>query len=177
MSLSTTEFDVEAGDQGVYVWATEFVPAWVNFFCSDLVGKESEDGKYDSRIRDGVFYPAAYKFSDAAEFQRQLRLAGESELPQFDRDQTRYQRRAAVKDELIAWMAADNMSRVRSGVWSVAELQALLVDLLAPVNGMMQTLSYEQAAQAIATAGNPLMTAEIKAAWVGKLTEHFYLGA
>ena len=107
-----------------------------------------------------------------------LGIEKEAEKPksQFDRDQTRYTRRAAVKDELIAWMAADNMSRVRSGVWSVGDLQALVVEL-APINAMMQTLSYELAAQAIASVTNPLMTAEIKAAWVAKLTEHFYLGA
>ena len=34
---------------------------------------------------------------------------------QFEIDQARYSKRAAVKDELIAYMAADNMGRVRSG--------------------------------------------------------------
>jgi len=92
---------------------------------------------------------------------------------QLEKDQLRYQRRAAAKDGLIAWMAADNMSRVRAGVWTVADLQVLLVDL-APVNAMMQTLSFELAAQAIAASTNPLLTPEIKAAWVAKLTEHFY---
>lgn len=96
------------------------------------------------------------------------------EYTQFEKDQHRYHRRAAAKDSLIAWMAADNMSRVRAGVWTVADLQALLVDL-AQVNAMMQTLSFELAAQAIAASANPLMTPDIKTAWVSKLNEHFYI--
>lgn len=98
------------------------------------------------------------------------------QVSQFEKDQLRYQRRAAAKDGLIAWMAAGNMARVRAGVWTVADLQVLLVELGA-VNAMMQTLSFELAAQAIAASTNPLLTPEIKAAWVGKLTEHFYIVA
>lgn len=93
---------------------------------------------------------------------------------QFEADQKRYLLRAAVKDELIAWMAADNMRRVRTGVWTVTDLLGL-VEMLSPINVMMQTLSFELAAQAIFNLQVPLMTAEIKTAWVAKLTEHFYL--
>lgn len=98
------------------------------------------------------------------------------ELTQHQKDELRYQRRAADKDSLIAWMAADNIARVRAGTWTVADLQALLVDL-APVNSMMQTLSFELAAQSIASSSNVLLTDEIKTAWVQKLTEHFYTEA
>lgn len=152
---------------GWRVNATARVPGWDQWLSSDAPLREFSGAQ-----------TVCYVFSDPETYANALAgyLASAGQVSKFDRDQARYQRRAAVKDEMIAWMAADNMSRVRSGVWSVADLQALLVDLGA-VNGMMQTLSYEQAAQAIATAGNPLMTAEIKAAWVAKLTEHFYLGA
>ena len=95
---------------------------------------------------------------------------------QFELDQRRYQRRAAVQSELIAWMAADNMSRVRSGVWTVADLTSLMSDpAVTAVQAYMSTLSYELAAQAIQAATTPLLTPEIKSTWIGKLTEHFYL--
>lgn len=95
---------------------------------------------------------------------------------QFDLDQARYQKRAAVKDELIAFMAADNMGRVRSGQWTVAELTGLMTDPdVSSATSYMGTLSYELAAQAIANAQTPLLTPEIKSAWVSKLQEHFYL--
>ena len=94
----------------------------------------------------------------------------------FEIDQARYSKRAAVKDELIAYMAADNMSRVRSGQWTVAELTGLMADPdVSAATSYMGTLSYELAAQAIANAQTPLLTPEIKAAWVSKLQEHFYL--
>ena len=95
---------------------------------------------------------------------------------QFEIDQTRYSNRAAVRDELMAYMAADNMGRVRSGQWTVAELTGLMTDPdVSAATAYMGTLSYELAAQAIAQATTPLLTPEIKAAWVAKLQEHFYL--
>lgn len=94
----------------------------------------------------------------------------------FARDQARYKKRTAVKDELIAWMAADNMSRVRSGAWTVSDLTALLADpAVAAANQFMSTLSFELAAQAIASASTPLLTPEIRADWIARLQEHFYL--
>ena len=95
---------------------------------------------------------------------------------QLSRDQARYTKRAAVKNELIAWMAADNMSRVRSGEWTVPELTSLMSDpAVSAATAYMSTLSYELAAQAISSAATPLLTPEIKATWVAKLQEHFYL--
>lgn len=95
---------------------------------------------------------------------------------QFELDQLRYQKRAAVQAELIAWMAADNMSRVRSGEWTVQDLTALLADpALSAANQFMSTLSFELAAQAIQSSTNELLTQEIKTKWINKLQEHFYL--
>jgi hypothetical protein len=100
------------------------------------------------------------------------------EIPptQFELDQRRYQKRAAVQSELLSWMAADNMSRVRSGVWTVADLTSLMSDpAVTAAQAYMSTLSYELAAQAIQAATTPLLTPEIKSTWISKLTEHFYL--
>lgn len=95
---------------------------------------------------------------------------------QFDKDQARYQKRAAVKDELLAWMAADNMSRVRSGTWTVADLTGLLDDpAVVAANALMGTLSFELAAAQIAAATTPLLTPEIKADWISRLEAHYYL--
>ena len=94
----------------------------------------------------------------------------------FKRDEARYTKRASVKDHLIAYMAADNMSRVRNGVWSVQDLTSLLADpAVVAANQFMSTLSFELAAQAIARATSPLLTAEIKSSWISKLQTHFYL--
>ena len=97
-------------------------------------------------------------------------------LSQFERDQARYAKRAAVKDELLAYMAADNMSRVRSGEWTVAQLSSLMADpALAAANAYMGTLSFELAAQAIAQAQTPLLTPAIRADWIARLQGAFYL--
>jgi hypothetical protein len=95
---------------------------------------------------------------------------------QFELDERRYARRAAVKDSLVAYMAADNMSRVRSGAWTVADLTSLMADpAVTAAQAYMSTLSYELAAQAITQATTPLLTQSIKDVWISKLTEHFYL--
>lgn len=98
------------------------------------------------------------------------------ELTQFDQVRIRYQKRAAVKDDLIAYMAADNMGRVRSGVWSAADLTGLLDDpAVVAANTLMGTLSFELAAAQINAATTPLLTPEIKADWVSRLEAHYYL--
>ncbi len=98
------------------------------------------------------------------------------EPSQFERDEARYRKRAAVKDALLAYMAADNMSRVRSGTWTVADLTALLADpAVAAANQFMSTLSFELAAQAIASASTPLLTPAIRADWIARLQAHFYM--
>lgn len=94
---------------------------------------------------------------------------------QFEKDQSRYTKRAAVKDELIAYMAADNMSRVRAGTWTVADLTSLLADpAVTMANQFMSTLSFELAAQAIASASTPLLTPAIRADWIARLEAAFF---
>lgn len=142
-----------------------------------------KDSASIKRIADGAFIPADPANVDYAVYLAWVD-AGNTPEPapidppptQFELDQRRYQKRAEVQSQLIAWMAADNMSRVRSGVWTVADLTSLMSDpALTAANAYMQTLSYELAAQAIAQSSNPLLTQEIKSAWVAKLQEHFYL--
>lgn len=103
-----------------------------------------------------------------------FRLPGDAPS-QFEKDQSRYTKRAAVKDELIAYMAADNMSRVRAGTWTVADLTSLVADpAVATANQFMSTLSFELAAQAIASASTPLLTPAIRADWIARLEAAFF---
>lgn len=97
-------------------------------------------------------------------------------LSQYDKDKLRYQRRALAKDTLLAEMAAENMARVRAGVWTVSDLTALMQDpTLKATLDLIATLSFEMAAQALASSTHPLLTADIKAGWVDKLQANFYL--
>lgn len=95
---------------------------------------------------------------------------------QRDLDYRRYIRRAEVRAQLLAEMAADNMARVRAGVWTVADLQALMADPQTKVVvELINTLSFELAAAALNAAPGPLITPEIKAGWIAKLQAHYYL--
>lgn len=95
---------------------------------------------------------------------------------QLELDTKRYQRRAAAKDGLIAYMAADNMSRVRAGVWTVPDLVALSNDPdVAALLNDVNTLSFELAVQRLPTITNLMLTPEIKADWADRLANHFYL--
>lgn len=142
----------------------------MNYFLIDgKVYAYESDGSQDAFIPDG-----AQPITEAEALE--ITNPTPPTPTQFELDQRRYQRRAAVQSELIAWMAADNMSRVRSGVWTVADLTSLMSDpAVTAAQAYMSTLSYELAAQAIQAATTPLLTPEIKSTWIGKLTEHFYL--
>lgn len=135
------------------------------------------------RLSDGAFIPDDPDNRDYARYLRWLD-AGNTPAPapvaptptQFELDQNRYQKRSGVQAELMSWMAADNMSRVRSGVWTVQQLTSLLSDpAVQAAQTYMSTLSYELAAQSIAAATTPLLTPEIKAAWIAKLQASFFL--
>ena len=95
---------------------------------------------------------------------------------QRELDFNRYIKRSAVRDRLLADMAADNMTRVRSGAWTVADLQGLMADPQTKVViDLINALSFEMAIAALSASPNPLLTTEIKAGWVAKLQERLYL--
>jgi nucleoside phosphorylase len=95
---------------------------------------------------------------------------------QRELDVARYRNRAQARDGLLAEMAADNMARVRSGAWGVGDLTALMSDPSTKVVlELINALSFEMAASALAAATHPLLTPEIKAGWVAKLQEKFFL--
>lgn len=151
----------------------EFVWARESHYPTDVpefFGTCPEDA--DTQI-DGVL--GVYVLADW-ETMRDDEMRARGPQSQFEKDQSRYQKRAAVKDELMAYMAADNMGRVRSGVWSVADLTSLLDDPhIVAANSLMATLSFELAAAQISASTTPLLTPEIKSDWVSRLEAHFYL--
>lgn len=90
-------------------------------------------------------------------------------------DFIKYTKRAAVKDQIMAEMASENMERVRSGVWSVADLIGLTQDVeLKLVLDDINTLSFELAQSKLNSATNPLLTPTIKTGWILKLQAHLY---
>ena len=150
-----------------FVWARESrYPTDVPEFFGTC--PEDADTQVDGVL--GVYLQADW------EQMREDEMRARGPQTQFEKDQSRYTKRAAVKDELLAYMAADNMSRVRSGVWTVADLTTLLDDpAVVAANSLMGTLSFELAAQQIQAATTPLLTSEIKADWVSRLEAHYYL--
>jgi hypothetical protein len=93
----------------------------------------------------------------------------------YEADVARFTARAAVKDRLMAEMAADNVGRLRAGVWTVGDLESLMADpALTAARGYMDTLSFELAHGAVEACAHPLMTPEIRQGWLDKLADHFY---
>jgi hypothetical protein len=93
----------------------------------------------------------------------------------YESDVARFTARAAVKDRLMAEMAAENVGRLRAQVWTVADLGSLMADPdLAAARNYMGTLSFELAHAAVAACAHPLMTTEIRQGWLDKLAAHFY---
>ena len=79
------------------------------------------------------------------------------------------------RSKIIAQMAAENMQRVRTGIWTVADLISLTQDeqlksLLDDIN----TLSFELAIGKVNAATHPLLTAEVKFSWVTKLQANLF---
>ena len=124
-----------------------------------------------------IGFPQPLTDEALADFGALLVVPSPPEPPtQFELDQARYQKRSAAKNDLLAYMAADNMGRVRSGAWSVPQLMSLMDDpAVSSANAYMSTLSFELAAQAIQAAATPLLTPAIRTDWVGRLQEHLYL--
>lgn len=92
-----------------------------------------------------------------------------------EKDEIRFMRRASARDRIVAEFAAENMERIRNGVWTVPQLISLTQDTgLKALLDNINTLSFEIAASMLPGLTNSLLTTEIKAAWVAKLQAHFY---
>ena len=90
-------------------------------------------------------------------------------------DEEKYNKRASVKDSIIAWMAAENMKRYRAGIWTFADLSSLTMDQnLKLVLDDINTLSYELAMGKIDAVTNPLITTDIKTSWKMKLLANLF---
>lgn len=95
---------------------------------------------------------------------------------QRESDFARFKKRASVKDSMIAEMAAGNMERVRSGVWTTGQLIALTQDeQLKQVLSDISSLSFEIAYSKVDAITNPIITTEIKNSWKALLADNFYL--
>lgn len=102
---------------------------------------------------------------------------GSKKLPltQVEKDYIKYERRANIKDKIIAEMATENMGRIRSGVWTVPDLISLTQDQ--EIKGVLDdvhSLSFELAVNKIRALSNPIITQSIKKAWIAKLTLYFF---
>jgi len=85
-------------------------------------------------------------------------------------DTEKYLRRADSKNLLMAEMAAMNVSRIKNGTWTVAQLTALMQDeQIKALIAHMETLSFELAIGVIQGLTNPLIKPQIKSAWTARL--------
>lgn len=98
-----------------------------------------------------------------------------TELSLKEIDYQKYLKRAVAKDKIIAQMATENMERVRSGVWTVQNLIDLTQDAeLKRVLDDINTLSFELAQAKLIAVTNPIVTPEIKAAWLATLQANLF---
>jgi hypothetical protein len=93
-----------------------------------------------------------------------------------EKDKVTMAKRAEVRDTLIGEIAADNKARLRSGLWTTAQLISLTQDaeFKAAMDDILG-LSFELAQSKVMAMTNPLVTMDIKMQIIGKLQEHLYL--
>ena len=134
------------------------------------------------RISDGAIIPDDHGNADRMAYLAWV-ANGNSPMPadtapqpsQYELDVERYSKRATAKDQIIAEFAAENIARVRSGVWTVPQLISLTQDAgLKALLDNVNTLSFEIAASMLPGLTNPLLTTAIKNGWAAKLQAHFY---
>jgi hypothetical protein len=93
-----------------------------------------------------------------------------------EKDKITMAKRAAIRDTIIGEIAADNKARLRSGLWTTAQLIALTQDaeFKAAMDDILG-LSFELAQSKVMAMTNPMVTMDIKMQIIGKLQEHLYL--
>lgn len=92
------------------------------------------------------------------------------------KDKITMRKRAAVMDALIGEFGSENKERVRLGIWTVAQLIELTQDptfkmILDDIYG----LSFELAITKIQGFNNVLITPEIKAGMIDRITQNLFL--
>lgn len=98
-----------------------------------------------------------------------------SQPTQFNADKERYVRRAMAKDSMIATLAAGNMSRIRSGTWTVPQLVSFMQDsIVLQILTDINTLSFELAYQKVDMMSHALVTTDLKNEWKTLLASNFF---
>lgn len=97
-------------------------------------------------------------------------------VEQFLKDKERFKKRYESIGEIMSTMAAGNMERVRTGVWTTSQLISLTQDdQLDDILNDIYSVSFEIAHTKIDLITNELITNEIKESWKALLYENFYL--
>ena len=93
----------------------------------------------------------------------------------IEKDQIKYGCRASSRDKIISLIAANNVERVRTGVWTTQDLIDLTnsAEVITILNNL-NSLSFEIALQNIENATHPLATQAIKDEYSAIITEHLY---
>lgn len=135
-----------------------------------------EDGERDEYVTHGYTCLSADSYVLYKESYRPQYEAWCATLPiQFDNDREKFLRRAGNLNQMLADVAAGNMARVRSGLWTVNDLISLTQDSnLMAIMSDIHVLSFEIAYQKIDGIDHVLITPDIKEAWKKILMDHFY---
>ena len=94
----------------------------------------------------------------------------------LEKDRVTMLNRAAVLNDLLAQMGAENKERLRTGEWTTQDLIDFLnSDECMKVQKDLQNLSFELAQGSVMAITNPKVSMDMKLKWVGLLNEHLYL--
>ena len=93
---------------------------------------------------------------------------------QAELDRRKYLKRSMAIATMMSEMAAENVGRVRSGLWTVNDLVGLTQDAqIKEILTDIYSLSFEIAYGKIDAVTNSLITSDIKTAWKAKLAANF----
>ena len=93
---------------------------------------------------------------------------------QLEIDKEKYLKRSRAINNMIAEMASENVSRVRSGLWTVNDLVGLTQDAqIKEILSDLMSLSFEIAYGKVDGVTNALITSDIKTLWKAKLAANF----